>query len=269
MPTFVLSTTGPYITAELIETLAPKPVRLFADLMPLGVEYRVEGVAADGSTWQVPGGVGVVDGPITLIDNRAALNTPVTYRLVLSNGTTYESLPVTVPFVGPQAVVLQTLDGRELVAPLLLKDSGFPLSQGVRSATFDIPGRRTPVVRWDTTTRQGSTFTVFCSPAQSAALAAVLAQGAPLVYRAVDPIRDLAPVEIIHVTSAKSTSANLDGDRRWELEFLFVEDPEPSTPVTVWDWDDFDAFWEGQSWDDFDTFFAASDWTDFDTQAWE
>ena len=258
------------IAAALVTTAGtPPPVQIVLNDIPNGAEYVVTGSTGAGSSWPVPGGAGVGDGgQIVLVDNRSALNTPFAYSVVVQ-GVTYSTSLLTVDHPDVDAVVLQTLDARTSAAPTLLGDSNFPIAPSMRVATFSVPRRATPVTRWDRMTLGGMRYTVLCTPEQSRDLQAVLSSGAPIVIRSASPVRDLPAVQIAQVTSVVSQSYP-DGSRSWDIDFLFVDDPEPSRALSAWTWDDFDeaADVSFPTWDDFDDLFAGSTWNDFDTTEW-
>lgn len=256
------------ITATLVSAGNPSPVQIVALDMPSGEPFVIVGQSATG-TWSVPGGVGVGDGSqVVLIDNRAPLNTPVTYVLTVA-GETFETATVTVEFSG--ASVLQSLDGQTVV-PVRVRDTGDQRDLATRTVAFDVPGRRRPPVRWSTAGDGGGAWLLETFGPDSGLMSELLSTGRPVVLRTSGLTPSMEPVSLAIVTGASSSigpvgSAYGDG-RRWALSYLLVGDPEPGTALSAWTWDDFDEAMSSLTWDDFDAMFATSTWNDFDTYDW-
>lgn len=259
------SVESPWITATLVDAGTPRPVQLALAGIPAGAAYSVVGTSGAGaSSWPVPGGTGVGTGQqILLVDNRSALNTPVLYQAVIDGVTRVAENPVTV--AGPD-FVLQTLDGRTSTTPDTILEYGtFAEKPVIRAATYDIPGRSRPPVRFAAPGAGGSSIGLITDRRGSEQVRALIKTGAPLAMRCGKQIRDLPAVDLIQITAASSVSyAGRDGIRVWTLDYLLVDDPEPGTPLSVWTWDDFDA--AGLTWDEFDA--LGLTWDEFDAYDW-
>lgn len=254
------------LTASLVPSGDPNPVQLALSGTTSGDTYVVTG-SAGGTTWTVPGGSGVSTGAlIALVDNRAALNQAVTYSAVVA-GVAYASAPVTVVSAGAR-FLLQSLDGQVTSAPTLLAGD-FSKAPVFRSAISEVPGRRRPPVRYATAGDGGGRFNLSTDGAQTRLLEELLTSGRPLVYRCSTQtqVRDLPLVDLILPTGVSSTVFP-DGTRIWSLDYLLVDDPEPSTVLAAWTGDDFDAAMATRTGTDFDALFASSTWDDFDTYPW-
>lgn len=262
------------ITAELVTSAgSPAPVRIVVDGVPPGAEYAVMGSTGGGSSWAVPGGAGVGDGgQIVLVDNRAALNTPVTYSVVVG-GVTYTADPVTVAHDG--RAVLQSLDGLTSVDFVWLSNS-LPREPQINTATFNVPGRRRPPVRYAPGGDGGGELLIRADRSNSEAIRELLYSGRPILVRTDGTMRDWPAVELITLVAAPSSlweaveAGQLSTQRVWSLSFLFADDPEPSRVLSAWTWDDFDlaAAASFDTWDEFDALFAGQTWDDFDTTDW-
>lgn len=250
------------LTASLVPSSDPRPVQLVLAGTTSGQEYAVTGTAL-GSSWAVPGGVGVsTGGQVILTDNRSALNVPVVYSAVVA-GVTYAAASVTV--TGPD-FVLQSMDGQSTAVPLLL-DGDFPVEPIRRHTVYDVPGRDRPPVRFASAGHGGGVFNLLTDPPQTQALLGLFRSGRPLVYRSSTAIRDLPAVGIILPTASPSVSLP-DLSRRWSLSYLLVDDPEPSAVLSAWTADDFDAAMASRTWADFDALFAAETGDTFDVYPW-
>lgn len=261
------------IATSLVAAGTPEPVQLVIDGIPSGASYTVFGVVG-ASSWSVPGGVGVgTGGQVVLIDNRAALNAPVTYR-VITGGQATDSAPVTVPYSGGRWV-LQSLDG-DTVVDFVWQANGLPQERVVRAATYDVPGRARPPMRTAPGGDGGGALRVRTTRAGSAGMSSLLRTGRPVVLRTDGAARDWAAVELLLVTDASSAlwdaydpqTGEMSTDRVWSLSYLLVDDPQPSAVLSAYTWDDFDDAMSTRTWTAFDALFAGSTWDDFDTYPW-
>lgn len=259
-------------TAELVTSVgSPPPVQVVLTDVPDGAEYVVTGSTGAGSSWPVPGGTGVgTGGQIALVDNRSALNTPVTYSAVVQ-GVTYSADPVVVQHDG--SCVLQSLDSQTVI-PVKLHDNLDPRSLEIRAVAFSVPGRRRPPVRYAMGGYGGGELQVTTSNSASADLRELILSGRPILIRTDGSTPLENAVEIVQPTRADyavGTAVQSYGDsRRWSIPFLYVDDPEPSRVLSAWTWDDFDeaALVSFPTWDAFDALFAGQTWDDFDTTDW-
>lgn len=249
------------IQATLLSAAAPQPVQVVADGITSGLEYTITGSTGD-FTWTVNAGEGVsTGGQIVLVDLRAPINTPIVYTVTVL-GVPVDSDPVTVTVAGD--FLLQTLDGLAAI-PLTVEDGGFDREYGIRQNVFNIPGRRRPVARYDTTTEGSGAVNLTTDRPGTERLEEVLT-GGPVVFRQVG-IRDLPPVETIMVTSLKSTSP-IDDIRQWALSYMLIDNPEPGVPSVAFSWDDFDTIYAAETWTTFDAEWASETWNDFDAYDW-
>lgn len=280
---------APAITASLVSGDSPQLVQVVVTGVQAGYLYEVTGVTRDGSAWPVPGGQGVSTGSqVVLVDNRSALNTPVTYTLTVTlvgsgagwggggpdvNGRWFYTAPeITVPFDGQY--VLQSLDGHTAVE-FVWRDDDLTNEPTVYSRSFDVPGRSRPPVRIAPGGDGGGSLSIRTNRVNSDRLRSLLRSGAPVVIRTDGQVRDFPAVDIVLITGAPNelwravTSSGMSTDRVWSLSYLLVDDPEPGTPLSAFIWDDFDAAMSSRTWDQFDALFAASTWDEFDTYDWE
>lgn len=265
MPVPIVLTEAP-ITVQIVAALLsrfPAPVQLVITNMPEGAEFVVTGVAGE-FVWPVNAGRGVSNGEqVVLIDLVPPVNTPVRYQVTVA-GETYLSNPVTVTIPGD--FIAQTLAGGAFAIPLSVNDGGFERDYPTRTAVFQIPGRRRPVVRFDTVTDGGSSVQVTTDREGSRELVEVLESGGPVVFRQTG-VRDLELVETVIVTDVKSVS-EIDDLRTWTLGYTFVDNPEPAVASVVYTWEDFDRVYAGRTWSDFDSEWSGRTWADFDTEEW-
>jgi hypothetical protein len=266
------STRTEWVEVTLLEADDPQPVQIVVDALTEGTDYVVVGRTGDGQTWPVPGGVGTATGEqIILVDNRSPWGTPITYVLT-ADGATRVSRTVTVAFDGK--CLMQSLDGRVRVE-FVWRDNALPRELEQNAATFPVPGRPRPPARFAPGGDGGGALDIRTDATNTRLLQALLLTGRPIVVRTDGTVRDWPAVELLLPLRASNqlwggvTRPNdTRTDRVWSLEYVLVDDPEPSTPLSVWTWDDFDAAMAGKTWDDFDALFAASTWNDFDTYDW-
>lgn len=254
---------GVTVSVNLVGSTAPRPVQVVLDGLSAGQTVVVSGTAG-GHSWAVPGGAFEATGEqVVLVDTRAAINTPVVYTVVV-DGVTITSPQVVVDY--PSNFLIQSLDGRTVVACKHLA-GGLVREPVVRSAVFDVPGRARPPVRFAAGGDGSSSVSVLTDPQHTVALRELVRTGRPLVIRSSGYVPDVSPTEIVLVTAAPHRLTGA-GDRVWDMAFLFVDDPEPGTPVSAFTWSDFDAAWDGQTWADFDAFFDGLTWDAFDRMDW-
>jgi hypothetical protein len=248
------------LTATLLTAADPQPVQLALNGTTTGQVYQVVGTAADGSTWPVPGGVGVSAGSqILLIDNRSALNSAVTYQAVV-DGVTYAATPVTILWTNGSAVV-QTVDGLNVVG-VEIASVREPRKATVRASVFEIAGRSDPAARLDVPGSFTYEWVLETQGADSELLQAILESGRPIVRRTVTGLRDLKPVVLGIVTdwSDELSSEGFDTWRSWKLTVREISDPQPSTPLVAYTWEDFDDAMALRVWSYHTLFPALTGW---------
>lgn len=246
------------LTATLLSAADPRPVQIALNGTTAGQEYEVVGTTAEGDVWPVPGGRGISAGSqIIVIDNRSALNTPITYSAVV-DAATYTATPITV--IGPVAVV-QTIDG-QLVVAIDIASSTEARSGDTRSALYEIAGRADPAARLDVPSSDTYSWELETEGTDSAIMRQILATGLPVVRRLSPGMRDLDAVVLGIVTSKKDEllSGGLDTWRRWSLTVREIRDPQPSTALIAFNWDDFDAAMADRVWSWHSIFPATTGW---------
>lgn len=252
------------ISAALVGAQVPALVQVVVSEAPDGEAWTVTG-STGSFTWTVPGGSGVGDGEqLVLIDNMAPPNTPVTYTFT-SASVTEESDPITVPLDGDLA--LHTLDGQRSVVVNLM-DGSLDTELPSNTALFHVPGRARPVVRYTALSDVVSSLVVRVPTADANAFRAVLASGAPIIYRSSVPLEDTDPVGVIAVTSVRSRLYFLNGFRDWVLGFAVVDNPFQDQALGAFSWDFFDEVWADLDWDDFDASMSGRTWDEFDALDW-
>lgn len=281
------------ITASLVSGQAPQLVQIVIDEVPAGVDWVLTGSVGgytDGLPpsdslapgpnllpadtefvsgeydWVVPGGRGVGDGgQVVLVDNRSPGNTPYVYTLTTSAGVE-RSNSVMVPF--SRDIVLQTLDGQATVDVDLMAGS-LGLEWPTNVATFKVPGRPRPVVRYDGLNDSSAAFVVKVPMANTPGLRSVLTSGAPIVYRFGGDSFDLPPVGVVAVTAVQSEAVPTAGLRFWTLGYTLVDDPAADVRLGAFSWDAFNDSRAGLSWSSgFDAQFAGRAWDQFDAVDW-
>jgi len=251
------------VTAMLVGGQSPPLVQVVVDDAPDGEAWTLTGSAA-GTTWTVPGGVGIGEGDqVSRTDNLAPGNVPVVYTFT-STSVIESSTPVIVPF-GKRAV-LQTLDGqRTLQVDLRMGSDAINLPTSI--ASFRIPGRSRPVHRYDVLGDVVSELRILVPLSQTKQFRELLASGAPIVYRFGEPVVDLDLVGVIALSRVSSTEVlYARQERAWDLQYEISDHPLQDVPVGAFSWDVFDAAFAGAEWDDgFDQTFATLTWDQFDT----
>lgn len=248
------------LDALLLAASDPQPVQITLAGTTAGQAFEVVGTSADGARWQVPGGVGVSAGSqILLIDNRSALNTPVTYSAVV-DGATYTAVAVTVDFDG--VAVVQTIDGLTVVGVEIASVTE-PRTAGTRSKDFDIAGRPDPAARLEVPGSYTYEWEFETQGADSMTMRAILESGMPIVRRLVPGMRDLDTVVIGLVKGWKDELITVGGDtwRRWSLSVRELTDPQPSTALIAFTWDDFDAALADRVWSWHSLFPSTAGWS--------
>ncbi len=247
------------LNAVLLSGADPKPVQITLNGTTAGQAYEVRGTTADGSSWPVAGGKGVSAGSqVLLIDNRAALNAVVTYQAIV-DGVTVAASPVTITYVG--VAVLQSIDGLTVV-DVELKNRTEARSSDVRSALFEIAGRPDPATRLDVPGSFVYEWELETEGVDSVVMLSILRSGVPVVRRTVPGIRDLSPVVlgIVESWSDELSSDGFDTWRTWKLQVREISDPQPSTPLIAFTWDDFDAAMADRVWSWHTLFPALTGW---------
>jgi hypothetical protein len=251
------------ISASLTGVYSPRTVQIVVTGLTVGGTYEVTGSWAGGS-WPVRAGIGTAENTqMVLADLAAPINIPVTYTVVhgAEQATTAE---LTVNY--HRRYVLQSLSGAVSVEFDMIRN-GAPQQLAVRQASFMIPGRPRPVMRFDVAGGESGELTVDTREAQTAVLKALLGAGAPMLLRTDGAILDLDATQFLSVTSAPSALIGMTR-RRWNLTYQAIDDPEPDTVVGLSDWDDFDASYAGLTWDAFDAEWAGSTFDQFDVYDW-
>ncbi|WP_062516492.1 hypothetical protein [Demequina gelatinilytica] len=249
------------ISASILSGDAPAPVQVVLTGMTAGDAYTVHGTYG-GFSWPVPGGVGTSDGnQLVLIDNRAPFNGDIVYTVTIDGDVTSSSA---IMLDVDAYSMLQTLDGAQR-AVVEIADPEDAREYDHDVTLVKVAGRRDPVARVDVTSTASMKWSLEAEGEESAALKAVLEDNSVLVRRNTVDLRDIPPVEIVVVTKHRDQLIGAVGTLRlFELDVQAIGDPEPGTPLAVFDWDDFDAAWSAASWDDFDAAWSGADWDDFD-----
>lgn len=258
------------IAAEVVGTSAPRHVQVVVAGLAAGDAYEVRGLTdtpGGGFSWPVRAGRGTFDGGSQLLlhDAHAPVNRRVWYQVVVGDVSAV-SAPVVVDYAG--RYVLQALDGRRSVTFKWL-DNNDPREFRTRSAVFPVPGRDTPVVRFDRASGEDGELWLSTTRDESKALRELVRVGAPLLVRTDGAVRDLAPVEFIHVLGCRNELSGAGvADRHWSLAFTVISDPDPDALVAPSTWDDFDAAYEGLTGADFDAEWADGTGDVFDREDW-
>jgi hypothetical protein len=253
------------ITVTLVGSV-PQLAQIVVSATTLGVAWEVTG-SAGGQEWTVPGGVGIGDGnQLTLVDNRAPLNTPITYTYTPATGSAEVASAVTV--TSAFAIILQALDGQGFVGVDLL-DGSSRMDLAPDQGVFRVPGRRRPVVRYSVTGDGGGVLNVGMDADTTAVFRELTLDGAPLLVRRQAMDDDMPLVFVALFTSLSSVLFQDIGYRQWELGFLYVDDPYLDVRLGAYSWDTFDSELAGRDWDLFDTTMAGRTWNEFDTLDWE
>lgn len=262
----------PVITVTLVGSLAPQVAQIAVTGLTVGQSLSVTGNAG-GVTWTVRGGDLIATGTqVVLRDVLAPLNAPVTYTVVADGTISVTSAPITVPYDG--RYVMQSLDGR-MVVPFVWQDNGVPRDHRLRSEAFDIPGRASPVVRYDVAAGEQGAVRLRLSRAASDTLRRHLREGGPIVVVRTDAaVRDIAPAEFWLLVSASSvlwgalTPTGPGSDRVWELRYDVIDDPEPSVVVAVSTVTDFNAVYAALTVADFNAEWSGGTVAEFNLVDW-
>lgn len=256
------------ISATLLSSGQPRPVQVLAWNIAEGSAYTVVGVTADGRTWAVPGGVGVSDGEqLRLIDNRAPVNVPISYRLTVGPQTVTSEVIPAVPWSPPSAesrYLIQSLSGSIVIPIRAWQDNDLPREIPVRSTEFAIHARRRPVVVLQPAAYGTTVVQLVLDREPSERLDEILGLGGAICVRTQGRERDLPPTDLAVITEASSAlwgdvdpmSGEMSSRRLWDLTLTWIDDPEPSTIPTVYTVDDVDALLAGMTVDEVDAMFS-------------
>lgn len=255
------------VSATLVGGQTPQLVQIVVDETPVGETWTLTGSTGDFS-WEVPGGRGVGNGQeqLTRVDNQAPGNVPVTYTF--RSATVVEtSQPVTVRF--DERVVLQTLNGQRTLQVALRMGSDL-MEYPTNVATFRVPGRSRPVVRYDVLGDVVASLGILVPLSASKLFRQLLESGAPILYRLGEPVVDLDPAGVIQITRAASPEVfYARNERAWDLAYERVDNPFADIPIGAFSWDVFDDSFTGATWmDGFDQTFRDLTWDQFDTFDW-
>lgn len=260
------------VTAILAGGGYPQATQVTVTGLTVGVAFSVTASTPDGWSWTVRGGNGQLATATTavLADISTPLGEPITYTAAQTGWSPASATPVTVPFTG--RYILQSLDGRVSI-PFLWRDTGDQLETSMRAVAFEIPGRTTPVIRWDVSAGDSGEISAHMPRAASDALRAQLRTSGPvMVLRTDGAVRDIDPVQYVVITKATremfGASNGFGTDRIWSLAYLVIADPEPSMVLAASNGDDFDAAYSALTGTDFDAEWASLAWDDFDATDW-
>lgn len=248
------------LTATLLSGADPRPVQIALNGVAAGIAYEVTGTTADGSSWRVAGGKGISAGTqVLLIDNRSALNAVVTYQAIV-DGVIVTASPVTITYDG--VAVLQSIDGLTVV-DISIKSLTEPRSSPTRATHFDIANRSDPASRLDVPGSYSYQWEIETHGADSAVMETILRSGLPIVRRTVPGLRDLLPVVLGIVDEWEDvlSSEGFDTWRTWKLKVRAIGDPQPSTPLIAFTWDDFDTAMADRVWSWHTLFASLAGWT--------
>lgn len=264
---------APSIDVTLVGASTPQSVQIVLGGLTPGQVLEVTGTAV-GASWPVRGGSNTIPAEtMILTDATAPLNVPIVYAVRI-DGQAFTSSAITVPFADGR-YVLQSLDGRTTI-PFTWRANGDPRELQMRSAAFEVPGRPTPVARWDVAAGEEGALRIRTSRANTEALRQHLRTVGPVMLLRTDgQLRDLEPSQYLLIRSANRVlwdavvaGGGLSTDRVWSLAFTVLDDPEPGVILPSATWDDFDAAYAGLTWDDFDAEWSGLTWDDFDRTDW-
>jgi hypothetical protein len=247
------------LTATLLSASVPQPVQIVLNGTVAGQDYVITG-SAGGSTWTIPGGSGTSAGSqIVVIDNRAALNSPITYSAVV-DGITHSAAPITVTYA--DVALIQSIDGLNVAAVKLANETD-KHKGGSRSASFPVAGRGAPAIRTDFAVYDLLTWIVDTSGTDTATMQAILQSGNPVVRRIVAGVRDIPTVTLGQPSdwSHELLTNGLDTFRRWTISVQEIDDPQPSTALAAYTWDDFDLAMVKRLWSYYSSFATTTGWT--------
>ena len=256
------------VTAATTGALVPPRVQVVVSGLVTGDSYRVSGRWSGGS-WAVRGGAGQAStSQVVLTDVAAPVNTPITYR-VESDSDTADSASLTVPWSDDyeNAYLLQSLDGEVTVAFQGI-DTGDEREYGMRSTTFAIPGRRSPVVVYDVPGSESGSWEIITDGSQTERMRDLVGKGGPVLLRTDGSVRDMPASQYAVMTGVASRWLGGSSSRVWSLAYQVIDDPQPDTILPTSTWDDFAAVYTGTTWDDFATHWTGSTWNEFERVDW-
>lgn len=261
------------ISAALSQAGTPRPVRVYVDGLTVGDAYRVTG-SAGGHTWTVRGGEGdAADSPqLILTDIMTPLDRPITYQVI--SGDDVATAPSTVRVDYGRDVILQSLDGTEIIEIEVWRDNGDPIDIGLNSRLIHVDGRQHPITRWSRAGGESGLWEMVLTTPNTLKLREYLISGAQLVMRMARHMHDngtqcdLPPVRVVTVTDAPRRMHGVPGKRVWSLAWSEVDDPLAGTVMVSDTWADVDAAYEGTTWADLDAAYEGATWADWNRFDW-
>jgi len=195
---------------------------------------------------------------ILIIDSRTPPNSVVTYQAIV-DGVSYAAAPVTVTAEAPS--YLQTIDGL-LIVPIEIASVTEPRKRRTRVAAIDIAGREDPATRLDVPALPSYSWQLETESIDSAQMLRILESGSAVVRRVTTGLRDLDPVVLGVVVdwSDELITEGYDTWRRWTLVVQGIGEPQPSTALIAYTWDDFDAAMAARVWSYYSEFESLAGW---------
>lgn len=254
------------LTATLIDSGSLPVAQVVVDVTPQDVAWTLEGSIGD-YTWQVPGGAGIGDGQqLSLVDNRAPGNRTIVYRFTAGATVQTTTLVGGVPFPGD--CIIQTLNGSTAVGVTPLWEFLHGEYES-RQASFTVPNRRRPVVRYDVTSDLSGVLPFMAEMSQTPQIEAMLASGQPLMWRLGRHVFDLPQTAAFTYSSLSSRAYPLDRKRSWSMRFAVIDDPYLDERLGAFSWNEgYDAEWLSALWSEHDTRMTGMTWDQFDTFDW-
>jgi len=253
----------PTTALALVGPVAPQVVQVTVGQLTPGQSLDVLASAVGQSRTLRSGPVATTQ--VQIVDVASPINTEISYTVVV-DGVSIPVGQITVPYAGDY--VLQSPDGRQAF-PFAWHGHEDPRDLHMRTATFDVPNRRTPVVRWDVAGGESGVLPMRMTRTASEALRRYLTERGPvLVVRTDGRQLDIPAAQYIAVVRATRSHFGFDGHRLWQLSFE-VTDPEPGADLAALATpEDFDEVYALATPEDFDDEWALLTPEDFDATDW-
>jgi hypothetical protein len=246
------STTAPaatWVRAELTATVPATAARLYLIGGPRYVDAGTAPAAWQAGDTLDADDVEVVDvsGVVVVQDVEPPVGRPLVYvaEVTAADGTTRQVSAGTLTVPDPGRHVLSDPATGSGVLVDVVADEDTRTTE-LRASTLHPAGRARPVVLVDTRSSDVGVLTAYTrDAAETTALLALLAAGAPVTSRPTVATPDLPPVETLALTGVTRARRTRAGDRVWALPFVVVDPPDPTLPVTLVDLSDVAAYYTG------------------------
>lgn len=261
------------VSAVLSQSGTPRQVRVYVEGLAIGEPFRVTGTAA-GHSWTVRGGFGdeAASQQLVLTDVLTPLGRAITYQV--SSGDDVATAPSTVTVDYDGDVLLQSIDGDDVIDIRTWRDNGDPIGTRMDRDLIPVAGRVNPILRYAPAGGESGQWELVLTTANTQKLRSYFREQAQLVMRLNRHTHyngtacDIPPVRVVALDDVRRVMHGVPGLRVWELAWTEVDDPLSRTVMVGDTWSDVDAAYEGDTWADLDAAYPGTTWGDWNRFDW-